>query len=71
MSVTLRTQVTQLLLLRLGELVPDADRHRQVFLLDLLLDEDVKARECFEEVCIVDITFRDIAEKMKKYSDSD
>jgi tetratricopeptide (TPR) repeat protein len=36
-----------------------------------MLEDDEKARECFEEVCIVDITFRDIAEKMKKYSDSD
>lgn len=34
-----------------------------------MLDEADKAREYFEEVYIVDVTFRDIAEKMKKYSD--
>jgi tetratricopeptide (TPR) repeat protein len=32
------------------------------------LDEPDKAREHFEEVYIVDVTFRDISEKMKKYS---
>ena len=32
------------------------------------LDEVDKAREHFEEVYIVDVTFRDISEKMKKYS---
>ncbi len=34
-----------------------------------MLDETDKAREYFEEVYIVDVTFRDIAEKMKQYSD--
>lgn len=33
-----------------------------------ILGEDEKAREHFEEVYVVDITFRDIAEKMEKYS---
>ena len=32
------------------------------------LGENEKAREHFEEVYIVDVTFRDISEKMKKYS---
>jgi tetratricopeptide (TPR) repeat protein len=32
------------------------------------LDEPERAREHFEEVYIVDVTFRDISEKMKKYS---
>ncbi len=32
------------------------------------LNEAEKAREHFEEVYIVDVTFRDISEKMKKYS---
>ncbi|MCK4537500.1 MAG: tetratricopeptide repeat protein [Candidatus Krumholzibacteria bacterium] len=32
------------------------------------LDEPEKAREHFEEVYIVDVTFRDISEKMKKFS---
>jgi tetratricopeptide (TPR) repeat protein len=32
------------------------------------LDESDKAREHFEEVYIVDMTFREISEKMKKYS---
>jgi tetratricopeptide (TPR) repeat protein len=32
------------------------------------LNEPGKAREHFEEVYIVDVTFRDISEKMKKYS---
>ena len=33
-----------------------------------LLGEHEKAREHFEEVYIVDISFRDVAEKMKKFS---
>ena len=32
------------------------------------LDDPEKAREHFEEVYIVDVTFRDISEKMKKFS---
>ena len=32
------------------------------------LDEPEKAREHYEEVYIVDVTFRDISEKMKKFS---
>lgn len=34
-----------------------------------MLDEREKAREHFDEVYIVDVTFRDIAEKMKNYSE--
>jgi tetratricopeptide (TPR) repeat protein len=33
-----------------------------------MLEEDDRAREHFEEVYVIDITFRDIAEKMDKYS---
>ena len=32
------------------------------------LNEVEKAREHFEEVYIVDVTFREISDKMKKYS---
>ena len=32
------------------------------------LNESEKAREHFEEVYIVDVTFREISDKMKKYS---
>jgi len=35
-----------------------------------MLDEADKAREYFEEVYIVDVTFRDVAEKMKKYGNA-
>ena len=42
--------------------------HYNIGLAYELLGEHEKAREHFEEVYIVDIMFRDIAEKMKKFS---
>ena len=31
-----------------------------------MLGQDEKARHCFEEVYVLDVSFRDVAEKMKK-----
>ncbi len=42
--------------------------HYNIGLAYELLGEHEKAREHFEEVYIVDITFRDVADKMKKFS---
>ena len=32
-----------------------------------MLGKDDKAKHCFEEVYVLDVSFRDVAEKMKKY----
>lgn len=58
-------------LMRAGEgAVESLGIHYNLGLAYEMLDEADKAREYFEEVYIVDVTFRDVAEKMKKYSDT-
>jgi hypothetical protein len=33
-----------------------------------MIDNAEKAKQCYEEVYVLDVSFRDIAEKIKKYN---